>query len=60
VCEVYNTFEEIHEVWIVPCGDERMDKTFIANSQHRLNMIELLKKDLISDTIPIKVLKNLI
>lgn len=55
VCEVYNTFNDIDEVWFVPCGDERQDKTPEASSFHRLNMIEKLKQDLITESIPIKV-----
>ena len=58
VCEVYNSFEEINEVWIVPCGDERHDKIPKASSKQRFDMIELLKKDLITESIPIRVLRN--
>jgi cytidyltransferase-like protein len=60
VCEVYNEFKEIDEVWIVPCGDERIDKIPQASSLHRFKMIELLKSDLITKSIPIKVFINII
>ena len=52
-CEIYNQINYIDEVWIVPCGDGRSDKGLKSDAHHRLNMLELIKKDLIYDDLPI-------
>lgn len=52
-CEIYNQVEIIDEVWIVPCGDGRSDKGLKSDAVHRLEMLKLLKDDLIYDDLPI-------
>mmetsp|Transcript_15135 Transcript_15135/g.15683 ORF Transcript_15135/g.15683 Transcript_15135/m.15683 type:complete len:272 (+) Transcript_15135:35-850(+) len=52
-CEIYNSFEHIDEVWIVPCGDGRKDKSLRCNAIHRINMLELIKQDLVYVDLPV-------
>lgn len=52
-CEIYNNFEHIDQVWIVPCGDGRCDKKLKTPAHHRLNMLHLIKDDLIAPNVPI-------
>ena len=52
-CEIYNNFEHIDQVWIVPCGDGRCDKKLRTPAHHRLNMLHLIKDDLIAPNVPI-------
>ena len=47
--EVYNYFKFIDEVWLVPCGDSRSDKTLKASAKQRKNMLELTKNDIIGE-----------
>ena len=52
-CEIYNNFEHIDQVWIVPCGDGRRDIKLRTPANHRLNMLHLIKDDLIAHNVPI-------
>ena len=52
-CEIYNNFEHIDQVWIVPCGDGRCDQKLRTPANHRLNMLHLIKDDLIAHNVPI-------
>ncbi len=52
-CEIYNNFEFIDEVWIVPCGDGREDKKLRTSVDHRINMLERIKSDLVYNDLPI-------
>jgi len=52
-CEIYNKIDNIDEVWISPCGDGRIDKSLKTPFNHRLNMLKLIKDDLLNDNIPI-------
>jgi len=52
-CEIYNNFEFIDEVWIVPCGDGREDKKLRTSVDHRINMLECIKRDLVYNDLPI-------
>ncbi len=56
--EIYNTHEDVDEVWIIPCGDGRGDKSLRTNGMHRLAMLDLILKDVIGDNAPIKVFLN--
>jgi nicotinic acid mononucleotide adenylyltransferase len=58
--EIYNTHEDVDEVWIVPCGDGRGDKSLKTKGLHRLAMLELILTDIIGNNAPIKVFKNYI
>jgi nicotinic acid mononucleotide adenylyltransferase len=53
--EIYNTNEDVDEVWITPCGDGRGDKNLKTAGFHRANMVDLILKDIIGDIAPIKV-----
>ena len=53
---MYNQIDDIAEVWLTPCGDNRQDKKNITLGYHRTNMINLMLKDFNYDDIPIKVL----
>jgi len=53
--EVYNNCKDVDEVWIVPCGDGRKDKTLKTSGYHRLEMLKLILKDIIAEEVPIKV-----
>jgi hypothetical protein len=55
--EIYNTHEDVDEVWIVPCGDGRGDKSLKTKALHRLAMLQLILTDIIGDNAPIKVFK---
>jgi nicotinate-nucleotide adenylyltransferase len=55
VAEVYNSYSDIDEVWIMPCGDGRGDKNLRTPGTHRLEMVELIKKDILDECVPIKV-----
>jgi nicotinate-nucleotide adenylyltransferase len=52
-CEIYNKIDNIDEVWISPCGDGRIDKLLKTPFKHRLNMLKLIKDDILNDNIPI-------
>jgi len=52
--EIYNQFEDIDEVWLVPCGDAREDKK-LTKGVHRVEMINLMLKDSLFKDVPIKV-----
>ena len=54
-CEVYNNIEEISEVFIIPCGDGRSDKSLRTPSSHRLKMLKFILEDLLTEQIPIKI-----
>jgi nicotinic acid mononucleotide adenylyltransferase len=54
-CEIYNNYADVDEVWFVPCGDGRGDKSLRTAAIHRMHMLELILKDLIDDSVPIKV-----
>jgi len=54
-CEIYNYYADVDEVWFVPCGDGRGDKSLRTAAIHRLNMMELILKDIIDVSVPIKV-----
>lgn len=51
--EIYNKIDNIDEVWISPCGDGRIDKLLKTPFKHRLNMLKLIKDDILIDNIPI-------
>ena len=57
---MYNQFDDIDEVWLLPCGDSRDDKKNLTLGLHRLNMIKLMLKDLMYNDIPIYVIKYFI
>ncbi len=52
--EIYNQLDDIDEVWLVPCGDNREDKK-LTKGVHRIEMINLMIKDSIFKDVPIKV-----
>ena len=52
--EIYNNFDYIDEVWLVPCGDAREDKK-LSKGVDRVEMINLLLKDSLFSDVPIKV-----
>jgi len=52
-CEIYNKIDNIDEVWLSPCGDGRIDKLLKTPFKHRLNMLKLIKDDILNDNIPI-------
>ena len=54
-CEIYNNFSHIDEVWMVPCGDGRKDKTNRSNIFHRIKMLECIKNDLIYEDLPVYI-----
>jgi hypothetical protein len=54
-CEIYNNFADVEEVWFVPCGDGRGDKSLRTEGIHRQKMLELILRDLIEENVPIKV-----
>jgi nicotinate (nicotinamide) nucleotide adenylyltransferase len=54
-CEVYNNIPEISEVFIIPCGDGRSDKSLRTPSSHRLKMLKFILEDLLTEQIPIKI-----
>lgn len=49
--------EEIDEVWLVPCGDGRSDKSPRTAGSDREEMLKLILNDLIDKSVPIKVKK---
>ncbi len=55
--EIYNTFKDIDEIWLIPCGDGRNDKKLKTEGNHRIEMLKLILLDLIDEGIPIKVNK---
>lgn len=57
-CEIYNQFDYIDEVWIIPCGDGRSDKNLRSSCEHRINMLELIKKDLVYEDLPVYIDKT--
>ena len=48
--EIYNLLKHIDEVWLVPCGDNRKDKTLKASAIQRKEMLELAIKDILDDS----------
>lgn len=54
-CEIYNNFDYIDEVWMMPCGDNRFNKNVKTPSNHRLKMLNLIKEDLIPFNFPLKI-----
>lgn len=54
-CEIYNNFENIDQVWLVPCGDGRSDKKLRTPASDRLSMLHLIKDDLIAPNVPIYI-----
>lgn len=54
-CEIYNSFEHIDEVWIVPCGDGRDDKKLRCTVDKRIKMLELIKEDFIYQDLPVYI-----
>ena len=52
--EIYNQFDDIDEVWLVPCGDSREDKK-LTKGTHRVAMINLMIKDSLFTDVPIRV-----
>ena len=57
-CEIYNNFEHIDEVWIIPCGDGRTDKILRSKVYHRIKMLELIKHDLVYPDLPVYINKT--
>jgi len=53
--EIYNTHNDIDEVWLVPCGDGRRDKSLRTKGIHRYNMLKLILNDIIGENGPIYV-----
>jgi len=53
--EVYNNCDDVDEVWIIPCGDGRDDKSLKTPGFHRLEMLKLILRDIIGEEVPIKV-----
>jgi nicotinic acid mononucleotide adenylyltransferase len=56
VAEVYNEFQFIDEVWIIPCGDARSDKKLKASGEDRIAMLKLILEDIIDERVPVYVL----
>ena len=54
-CEIYNNLEFIDEVWIIPFGDGRKDKTIRTSINHRINMLNRIKDDIIYSDLPIRI-----
>lgn len=54
-CEIYNQLENIDEVWILPCGDHRTDKTLKTAICHRLKMLMKIKEDIVYPGLPIEI-----
>lgn len=54
-CEVYNNISDIDEVWISPCGNGRNDKKLKNDSKHRVNMLNIIRNELISPELPVKI-----
>jgi nicotinate-nucleotide adenylyltransferase len=54
-CEIYNNFADVDEVWFIPCGDGRVDKSLRTKGTHRMKMLQLVLRDLIDECVPIKV-----
>ncbi len=57
--EAYNSFEDISEVWLIPCGNGRDDKKLRTDGIHRLEMLKLILSDLIDEEVPIIVIKKI-
>lgn len=57
-CEIYNNFNDIDEVWLVPCGDGRSDKSLRTPAYHRLKMLNLIKEDIIPSDVPLIIDKT--
>ena len=56
-CEIYNKSKEVDEVWMIPCGDGRDDKKIDVECIKRIEMCEIIKKEIAND-IPIKIDKT--
>lgn len=54
-CEIYNNIKSIYEVWVVPCGDGRLDKAIYTSALDRFKMLQLIKEDLIDLEVPIYI-----
>ena len=52
-CEIYNQFDFIDEVWIVPCGEGRKDKILRTSIDDRIMMLKYIKNDIVYPDIPI-------
>ncbi len=57
--EVYNQFDDIEEVWLIPCGDSRSDKELTLGI-HRVEMIKLILNDSLFSDVPLKVYLNIL
>lgn len=53
--EIYNNFEDICEVWMIPCGDGREDKKLTASGEHRREMLKILLDDILGNLVPVKL-----
>jgi nicotinic acid mononucleotide adenylyltransferase len=53
--EIYNRHEDVNEVWIIPCGDGRGDKNLKTEGRHRLEMLNLIIRDILGENGPIMV-----
>jgi hypothetical protein len=40
---------------MVPCGDNRQDKKLKASAEQRIEMLKLIKTDILGDDVPIEV-----
>jgi hypothetical protein len=40
---------------MIPCGDSRQDKKLKATGKQRIDMLELIKSDILGNDVPIKV-----
>lgn len=54
-CEIYNQLDHIDEVWIIPCGDGRTDKNLRCDITHRIEMLELIKRDIVYNDLPVYI-----
>ena len=46
---------QVDEVLIVPCGDQRTDKKLDVSGTQRLEMVNLIVKDMFNNEFPIRV-----
>ncbi len=53
--EIYNTHENIDEVWLIPCGDGRKDKSLRTLAKHRLAMLKLILNDILGKNVPVYI-----
>lgn len=53
--DILNKFDNIDEVWLEPCGDNRPDKNVIVPAKMRYEMCQLVIEDILPKNLPVKV-----